>query len=185
MTPWKLPAGLMVGGQYWNIRTDFRTILDILSYFNNPEYELDEKWEIFLRIFYIDFEELPQDLYAEAMVKAMDFINMGIVDDGKKRPATMDWEQDAPFIISSVNHVLGKEIRSLDELHWWTFLGAYMEISGGLFSKIVEIRNKRARGKKLEKDEMAFYVENKKLIDLKVHYTETEQEENQKLLDIF
>ena len=65
----------------------------------------------------------------------------------KKRAETalMDWEQDAPIIIPSVNRVLGKEIRALPYLHWWTFMGAYMEIGESLFSQVVSLRKKRTQ----------------------------------------
>ena len=46
-------------------------------------------------------------------------------------------------------------------LHWWTFLGAYMEIGESLFSQILSVRMKKAKGKKLEDWEREFYKENK------------------------
>ena len=65
----------------------------------------------------------------------------------------MDGEQDFPFIVGPVNRVLGKEIRSLKYLHWWSFLSAYTEIGDCTFQKIVSIRSKRAKGMRLEKGE--------------------------------
>lgn len=41
-------------------------------------------------------------------------------------------------------------------------MGAYMEISEGLFHEILLIRQKRMSGKKLEKWEQEFYRKNKK-----------------------
>jgi hypothetical protein len=182
---WELPACLTVGGESWDIRTDFRAILDILKYFNDPDYEIDEKWEICLDILYKDYAKMPYELKQEAAQKAIEFIDMGIKDDGKQRPCLMDWEQDAPMIIPSVNRAMGKEIRALPYLHWWTFLGAYMEIGESLFSQIIHIRQKKAKGKKLEKWEQDFYRENKNLIDLKKKYSEEEAKERQALLDLF
>ena len=63
----------------------------------------------------------------------------------------MDWEQDSAVIIPAVNKVLGKEIRSMPYCHWWTFLGAYMEIGDGVYQQILQIRQKKLKGKKLEK----------------------------------
>lgn len=185
MSAWELPESLTVGGTDWKIRTDFRAILDILKYFSDPEYELDEKWEICLDILYEDYEKMFPDLKQEAAEKAVWFIDMGIEDDGKRMPHTMDWEQDAPIIIPSVNKVLGTEIRSAKYIHWWTFLGAYMEIGNGLFSQVLGIRKKKAKGKRLEKWENEFYKENKNLIDLKEKYTEEEKEEQKRLLELF
>ena len=46
MNAWELPQQLRVGEQEWKIRSDFRAVLDILNFFNDPEYEEDEKWWI-------------------------------------------------------------------------------------------------------------------------------------------
>ena len=159
MEVWELPTSIVVGGIKYDIRTDFRAILDILKTFNDPEFENDE----------------------EAREKAIEFIDMGIKDDGKKKPHTMDWEQDGAVIIPSVNRVLGREIRAMQYLHWWTFLGAYMEIGESLFSQILNVRIKKAKGKKLDDWERDFYKENKNLIDLDVKYTEEEQAERDRL----
>lgn len=185
MSAWELPTSLNIGGVDWNIRTDFRAILDILKYFNDPEYEPDERWEVCLTILYKDFEDMPPELWNEAMERAVDFIDMGITDDGKPKPHVMDWEQDAPVIIPSVNRVLGTEIRAVKYMHWWTFLGAYMEIGESLFAQILEIRTKKAKGKKLEKWEQEFYRENKELVELKKKYTEEEEAERAYLNSLF
>lgn len=181
MEVWELPTSIVVGGIKYDIRTDFRAILDILKTFNDPEFEKDEKWIVALTILYIDFDEMPPQDYEEAREKAIEFIDMGIKDDGKKKPHTMDWEQDGAVIIPSVNRVLGKEIRAMQYLHWWTFLGAYMEIGESLFSQILNVRMKKAKGKKLDDWERDFYKENKNLIDLDVKYTEEEQAERDRL----
>lgn len=181
MNAWELPTSLTVGGIAWKIRSDFRAILDILKYFSDPEYEEDERWEICLDILYEDYEKMPNAIKEEAMKTAVKFIDMGMEDDGRIRPITMDWEQDAVIIIPSVNRVLGTEIRSVQYMHWWTFLGAYMEIGESLFSQIVNIRQKKATGKKLEKWEKEFFKENKELIVIRTKYTEEEVEEQNRL----
>lgn len=62
MNAWELPQQLRVGEQEWKIRSDFRAVLDILNFFNDPEYEEDEKWWICLDILYEDFQRMPQEL---------------------------------------------------------------------------------------------------------------------------
>lgn len=185
MSAWELPESLSLRGSDWKIRTDFRAVLDILKYFSDPEYEPDESWEICLYILYEDYENMPIELKQEAAEKAIWFIDMGIEDDGRKKPHTMDWEQDAPIIIPSINKVLGTEVRSINHLHWWTFLGAYMEIGDGLFSKVLGIRQKKSKGKRLDKWEIEFYRENKRIIEIREKYTEEEKDEKKKLLELF
>lgn len=61
-------------------------------------------------------------------------------------------------------------------LHWWTFLSAYYEIGDCLFAQIVRIREKKAKGKALDKSDREFYRKNRALIDIKTHYTEAEDD---------
>ena len=181
MNAWSLPTSLTVGGVGFSIRTDFRVVLDIMSKLADPQYEDDEKALIVLRILYIDYDQIPIERHEEAVARALEFVDMGMKNDGtQKRPTTMDWEQDAPLIIPAVNKVLGGEVRSMRELHWWTFLSAYMEIGQSLFSSVLSVRQKKAKHKKLEKDEEEFYRENKALIDLhskNAAWSDTEREE--------
>lgn len=62
-------------------------------------------------------------------------------------------------------------------MHWWTFLGYFSEVGDGLFSQVINIRQKRAKGKKLEKWELDFYNEHKELVDIKEKLTPEEQAE--------
>lgn len=185
MNGWELPTSLNVGGQDWKIQSDFRKIIGILRFFNDPQYELKDRQLICLDILYVDFWDMPGGIWEEAFEQAIDFIDMGIKDDGRKRPTLMDWEHDAPVIVPSVNRVIGREVRSLDYLHWWTFLGAYMEIGESLFSQIVGIRQKRAKGKKLEKWETEFYRDNKHLVEFKKKTAERSLEEKERLRNLF
>ena len=176
---WELPTSLDVGGVGFPIRTDYRAVLDILSYYNSPDYDDDEKHLICLKILYVD--DIPAELQQEALQKAFNFIDGATEKDTKIKPRLMDWEQDAPLIASAVNKVLGVEIRSIPYLHWWTFLGAYMSIGESLFSEVLSIRQKKAKGKKLEKNEQEFYRDNKSLVNMKKRYSEEEQAEIDRL----
>jgi hypothetical protein len=88
----------------------------------------------------------------------------------------MNWKHDFKSLVAPVNRVLGYEIRSVNYLHWYTFLSAYFEIGECQFQTIVSIRSKRMKGKKLENWEQEFYRENKKMVDLPQNLTEEEQE---------
>ena len=52
-----------------------------------------------------------------------------------------------------------------------------MEIGECLFSQVVNIRQKKATNKKLEKWEKEFYNANKEIIDLKKRVSEEQQKE--------
>lgn len=190
MNVWNFPTSLNIGGVEYEIRTDYRVILDLLMALNDPELsDSDNKMSaymqsrVILEIMFPDWDNIPQEHIQEALDKVAEFIDMGIGDDSKK-PKTMDWEQDAPIIIPAINKVLNKEIRAEKYMHWWTFLGAYMEIGEGLFSNVIHIRQKKAKGKKLEKWEQEFYKENKSLIDFQ-HKEKRSNEEKEMLRDYF
>lgn len=184
MNAWELPTSLSVGGVGYRIRTDFRDILRILAYFSDPDYEDDERAMICLIILFPDHEKIPVEHYEEALERAKEFIDAGIQTE-KGKPTCMDWEQDAPIIIPAVNRVLGYEVRSAKELHWWTFVGAYMEIGESLFSSVVSIRSKKAKGKPLEKYEKEFLADNRSLINLKKKASKRDAAETAALNKLF
>lgn len=185
MNAYELPTTLTVGGVEYDIRTDFRAVLDVLKYASDPEYEDDEKAVIMLRIIFVEWEKIPPCYIQEALQAAVDFIDTGIAKDDIGAPALMDWEQDAPIIIPAINKTIGCEIRSLPYFHWWSFLGAYMETSSeSLYSEVIRVRRKRVMGKSLEKYEKDFYKANKSLVDLKRKETPEERAEKDKLLKI-
>lgn len=176
MSAWELPTSITVDGTVYVIRTDFRAVLDVLTAMNDPDLffpdasDQEKAWiqmDTTLQILVVDYDNLPPEKCVEAYDQLIDFIDCGAKDDPKKpQPRLMDWEQDAQIIIPAINRVHGKEIRSLPYLHWWTFLGAYMEIGDCLFSQVINIRQKKQKCQKLEKWESDFYRNNKEMIDL-------------------
>ena len=88
----------------------------------------------------------------------MAVIDHGSVDNGRPSPRTMDWTQDANLIFPAVNKAAGFEVRGVDYMHWWTFMGYFMEIRDTTYATILGLRGKKARGKKLEKDEKELYM---------------------------
>ena len=188
---WEFPTSLNIGGTDYEIRTDYRAVLDLLTALNDNDLtDSDEQIEaymksrVILEIMFPQCDDIPAEHLQEALDKVVEFIDMGITEDSKK-PKTMDWEQDAPILIPAINKVLNTEIRAQKYIHWWTFLGAYMEIGESLFSNIVHIRQKKAKSKKLDKWEMEFYKENKSLIDFKEKKTQRSDEEKEMLRDYF
>lgn len=193
MYAWELPTSLEVGDKEYAIRTDYRVILDILAAMNDPEIfdpgmtEEEKKMEQFmtmLQILYIDFDSMPTKYWQEAMKKAVDFIDCGIKGDDKPKPRTMDWEQDAPIIAPEISKIAGRDIR-IGETHWWEFFGYYLGIGEGVFNTIVSIREKKRKGKKLEKWEQEFYKNNKSLVDLRAKKVERSEEEKEELRKLF
>lgn len=175
----QLPTSLLVGETSYPIETDFRNILTILSACNDPELSAAEQLEVMMKRMYREhfYDILPEHM-EEAILQAKWFVDCGREDDDKKPPLkVLDWEQDEAIIFPAVNKAAGTETRSLPYLHWWTFMGYFMEIEEGTFSTVLGIRQKKAKHKKLEKWEQEFYRNNRKLCDLKKRYTEEERAE--------
>lgn len=177
----RLPQSLNIDGKEYDIRTDFRDCLLILSAFNDMDLKQEEKIRVMIEILY---KEIPDNI-PEAIEKAVWFLNCGnTVGKPHTSKPVYDFEHDEQIMFASLNHVAGRELRLDEYVHFWTFIGYFNEIGEGTFSTVVSIRSKKQKGKKLEKYEQEYYEKNKELIDLPKKYTQEEQEEIQKLLDI-
>lgn len=171
-----LPETVELGGTEYRIRWDYRPVLDICAALSDPELSDQERAYVALNIFYPELNKIPQGLYQEAIERCLWFINCG--DDQRentKSPRLVDWEQDFNLMVNPINRVLGLEIRKENPLHWFTFLSAYMEIGDCTFAQVVRIRDQKARGKSLDKQDLEWYRRNRNLVDLKTKYTSSEE----------
>lgn len=165
MADFGLPTSVTVGGRKCRVSTDFRVILDVCTTLTDTTLTEQERAFCALYIFYRG--KIPTEDLDAAWAAMYDFIRAGVAEDAdSSSPTLVNWDKDYPIIVPAVNRVLGCECRVLDHLHWWTFVGAYMEIGDCLFSQVVQIRDKQARGKKLEKYEKDFIKRNRALITL-------------------
>lgn len=180
-----LPDCLIVNGINYEIRSDYRNVLQIFEAFNDADLEPEEKWIVAIYLLFEDFVCADDVLEAikngfdinEAAKQIIWFISAGRESEDKKELPSYDWAQDEQMIFSAVNKVAGAETRQADYIHWWTFLGYFNEIGEGTFSYIVGIRNKLNKGKKLEKHEREFLNNNKDLILIKRPMSKEEQEQ--------
>lgn len=170
-----LPTTLEIDGEEYPINSDFRIALTIFEAYNDSELLSYEKTLICLRCLYKD--KIPENT-EEALIQATWFLDGGDMPKSKQAPVKlMDWEYDQSIIFPAVNKVAGYETRTVEYLHWWSFLGLFNEIGEGLYSQVMNIRSKRAKHKKLEKWEREFYNEHKELVNIKEKLTAEEQEE--------
>ena len=180
-----LPQSLIINGVKYPIRTNKDDILKIIKAFNDPDLEEREKVYICLYILIKDFDKLPQEDYQEAFDKAIGFIDCGIKSkDSKPSPRLMDWEQDAAILFPAINKVAGRETRSFKYIHWWTFMGYYMNIETGMFAMVLNVRSKKAKHQKLDKWEQDFWNNNRTICKLETRLSKEEQREKDNLLAI-
>lgn len=173
MKPWSLPTTAVIAGVEYEINADYRDILQIMEYLQNPDQPEYVRWHVAVALFYEG--EIPEEHAQEAMECLASFITCGEPEE-KPGPKLLDWEQDAQIIVADVNKVAGAEIRSLEFLHWWTFVAYFHAIGEGQLSTLVSIRDKLHRGKPLEKWEQEYYRRNQSAVDLKRKYTTAEED---------
>ena len=174
-----LPTEFVIQGKTYEVRSDYRVMLDIFEAMDDPDLTDSEKAFVCLTIFYPEYENMPPSAEAEAWEKLCWFINGGHEEErtSKKKAKLVSWQQDLPYIIGPINKAAGTEIRSLNYMHWWTFLAFYMDMDGdGTFATIVRIRDKLKRGKKLDDVEKRFYRENPEMVNIKTVYSEKESD---------
>ena len=168
---YRLPTKVTVDDLEFNIRErgDFRMVLDCFKALQDEELSEDYRVLASLLIFYNelnDFNDLRKfEPQLNGLVKEMyKFINGGETESpGAERDvALVDWEQDSQLVCAAINNVANQEIRSVEYLHWWTFLGYYMSIGQSVLSTVVGIRDKIAHHKKLEQWEKDFKKNNPK-----------------------
>ena len=174
-----LPTSLVFGGRAWDIETDYRQVLRILTAYEDPDLSDGEKAMICLYNLYVDFDDIPPEQLQAAYDAATAFIDHG--EGSADGPRTMDWTQDAGLIFPAVNRSAGCEVRAVEYMHWWTFLGYFMEIKDSVYATVLGLRSKKARGKKLEKWEQEYWRQNRRLCEIRRRESEDEIAERERL----
>lgn len=82
---WNLPHSIELGGEQYEIRTDYRAILDILRAMADPELDENDRTEVLFKIFFWNPEKIPDEYLQEAIDKAFEFIDCGIKGDEKSK----------------------------------------------------------------------------------------------------
>jgi hypothetical protein len=171
---YSLQTSVQIGQASFEIRNkgDFRMVLDCFEALNDPELSESERLYSALIIFYEDFEDIidvikHEDILFELSTAMMKFFNCGEEaqsnTDGYK---LIDWKKDSNLICSAVNNVAKQEVRALEYLHWWTFVGYYTAIGDCPLTTIICIRSKIAHGEKLDKPEKKFRDENPEFFNI-------------------
>jgi len=179
MIPWELPCRAVIDGKRYGLHSDYRDILEIFSYFKDPDLPEYLKWQIAVALFYD--APVPDSCFHEAVLFLADFLWGGRMTLETPGPKLLDWEQDAAVIVAEVNKVAGREIRAMPYVHWWTFLSWFHGIGEGQLSALVRIRNKLYKGEELEKWEKAYYRAHRSAVELKPQYSRQELEERNRL----
>ena len=163
-----IPKNIVIEDRQFSITEggDYRMVLDCFSMLNDLELEKQERIIGCLIIFYDDIIDIKDifmmsdDLIEQLIKKMFWFFNCGQEESKRNSPRLINWDKDEQLVCSAVNRVAGKEIRSEEYLHWWTFMGYYLAVGESALSTVISIRYKIIHGEKLEKHERKFREEN-------------------------
>lgn len=164
---YELPTTLNIGGIDYKIRGDgdYRIVLDTFSVLEDINLNKTERVTLALCIFFDGIESVEDlncfDDLTDAAHKMFEFFNAG--KEEKKVSSNfklLDWDADATMVCAAVNNVAKTEIREVPYMHWWTFMSYYMSIGESTLSTVLSIREKMMKGKKMEKWERDFRMEN-------------------------
>lgn len=165
---YEIPTYIEINKQSYPIRNkgDYRMVLDCFVTLNDETLPKNERIYAALIIFYEGMESLSdlnqfEDIN-EAVKQMFIFFNCGNnpEDNSSNMLKLINWEQDSQIICAAVNKVAGQEIRIVEYMHWWTFMGYYLSIGQSVLSQVVNLRYKLAKGTKLEKWERQFQQDN-------------------------
>lgn len=189
---WDLPKTVEIFDKAYKIRDncDYRVMLDVNEALSDNEESQEYRLHCAMHIFFEDFEEMPDPLTAntqdeimiiqEAINRIIEVLRLGEPPEDetdKIKPKVMDWKKDFHLIAPAVNRVLGYDVRDPDKYtHWYTLVGAFGEIGDCYFAQIMNIRQKRLKGKALDEQDRQFYKEHKKDVDLSTELSEEERE---------
>ena len=173
---YSLPKTVCINDENYDINWRYSDILYIFQILNDVDLLEQERLVVAAEHFFVDYDAVTNK--TQAIQALIEFINGGESESEKPKrkkedKKLYDWDFDFKIIIAPINRILGYDVRQNPDVHWWTFLSAFMEIGECTFSTYVSIRDKKRRNKKLEKWEERIYTENRDAIDLPVKHDET------------
>lgn len=168
---YSLPTAITIAdGRQFSItnRGDYRVVLECFEAIGDTELSEDERVLASLLIFYNEFNDfddlanIGEETLTELSKAMFSFFNCnqpeGIGCNTHRK--LIDWKDDEHIIVAAINNVAKAEVRSIDYLHWFTFMGYYLSVGESVLSTVVGIRDKMVNGKKLEDYEKRFKTEN-------------------------
>lgn len=160
---YSLPTQAKIGKNIYDLNTDFRVMLKIFRALEDASLPEILRWQVALKLFFRQ-EVCPRDRQ-EAMEYLVQFLCCG--KQGTDAKPLIHWDLDADAIIAGVNAAAGQEVRTLPQVHWWTFLSWFHAMPPGQLSARVAIRQKLQKGQKLDPWEQEFYRENRDLVQMR------------------
>lgn len=169
-----LPTAVEISGVEYELNTDYRVGLQIMTAFEDPDLTGFEKQAVMLQLLY---PVVPSDAQRAAEL-AVKFLNCGQEpkqsDDEPDTARYYSWTQDARYIMSAIEQTYHIDL-STAKLHWWRFSYMFLDLHEDcFFSRLIYLRKQKAKGK-LTKEEKEWYYSMREVVDLPEIYTSEEQ----------
>lgn len=160
-----LPKSLEVSGQDFNIRTDFRDVLEYQAGMKPGAEDTD----IILAVYEMygqDDRILRPDTFMEALEQLNWFVACG--EETKRRPSNatlginrnkpFDFELDGALIYSAFVQTYNIDLYEVEYMHWWKFNALLSDVCRDCrFSKIMEYRTIDLKNKNLSREQKKLY----------------------------
>lgn len=169
-----LPTAAEIDGVEYELNTDYRIGLQIMTAFEDLDLTGFEKQAVMLQLLY---PVIPPDT-RQAAELAVKFLNCGQEpkrsDDEPDATRYYSWSQDARYIMSAIEQTYHVDL-SAANLHWWRFSYMFLDLQEDcFFSRLIYLRKQKAKGK-LTKEEKEWYYSMREVVDLPEIYTSEEQ----------
>ena len=140
----ELPAAVVIDGQEYDVNTNFRTWLRVITAFEDPELADVERQAILLQNIYPIQPENTQ----VAIEMGIRFLNGGNPEKEEGTPARLfSFTKDANLIFSAFRQTHGIDLTATKYLHWWAFLALFMDLgSETAFCSLVNLRRRLQSG---------------------------------------
>lgn len=162
----KLPQAVLINGAEVEVKTNFRSCINIILAFEDVNLTQEEKIYVLLKNLY---GYIPENNIEEYVKKGIEFLNCGeeiVEKENHKR--LYSFSQDSKYIYVAMKQSMNVDF---DNLHWWDFVNYFMALDEkSFFSRILYLRQQKNKGK-LTKEEKKYWNDNRNILELK-------QEEN-------
>lgn len=178
----QLPEAVEIDGNIYELNTDFRTGIEIMLVFEDPELTPHEQMLVMLTLLY---KEMPSDL-EEACRLAVKFLNCGEEEDREGSGQSVDrlysFEKDARYIYSAIKQSHNVDLESVSYLHWWKFNYMFLDLAKEcFFLQLINLRKKKLTGK-LTKEEQEYCNTIREIIELPCYVSSAEKEKENEFM---
>ena len=163
----ELPETVMVGGQEYEIRTDFRISMLFELLMQDGSVEPADKTKQALNLYY----PVIPDNYKEAVEALLWFYKCGKADNPQKqkinarksKSRVYSFEYDDDYIYAAFMTQYGIDLQDVEGLHWWKFRAMFNSLTNQCeFVKIMEYRSIDLKDD-MPKEQKSFYRKMKRI----------------------